>query len=119
MNRERRMKNNFTNSSPHRLGGEKPMTQLLRRGWQITVLLACGVLLGCGQSDSNIEKPPPPEVMVSYPVRRSVTDYDDFSGKTEALRTVDIRARVTGYLDKVCFEEGAEVKRGATLFVID
>jgi RND family efflux transporter MFP subunit len=48
-----------------------------------------------------------------------VTDYEDFPGRTEAVVSVEIRARVTGYLDKVFFQEGAEVKQGDVLFEID
>jgi RND family efflux transporter MFP subunit len=61
----------------------------------------------------------PPEVKVSRPVVRQVTDFDEFNGRTEAALRVDLRARVTGYLDKVSFKEGAEVKQGDVLFEID
>lgn len=56
---------------------------------------------------------------VSLPVEQQVADYADFTGRTKAVDAVEIRARVTGYLDKVCFEEGAEVKKGDLLFEID
>jgi RND family efflux transporter MFP subunit len=62
---------------------------------------------------------PPPEVQVSKPVVREVTDYADFTGRTQAVATVDLRARVTGYLAKVSFEEGSRVKKGDVLFWID
>ena len=58
-------------------------------------------------------------VTVSLPIERPVSDYEEFTGRTEAVESVDIRARVTGYLDKVCFQEGAEVKKGDLLFEID
>ena len=48
-----------------------------------------------------------------------MTDYEEFTGRMEAVEKVDIRARVTGYLDKICFQEGAEVKKGDLLFEID
>jgi RND family efflux transporter MFP subunit len=60
-----------------------------------------------------------PEVVVATPVSREITDYEDFTGQTDAFRTIDIRARVTGYLDKVNFQEGAEVAAGSVLFEID
>src|SRR5207237_7807699 len=63
--------------------------------------------------------PQPPEVLVSLPVTRQVTDYVDFPGRTEAVNSVEVRARVTGYLDKVHFQEGADVKQGDLLFEID
>jgi len=61
----------------------------------------------------------PPEVLVDLPTKAEVTDYEDFTGRTMAMKTVDIRARVTGYLDKIHFTEGAEVKQGDLLFEID
>jgi multidrug efflux system membrane fusion protein len=56
---------------------------------------------------------------VGKPVQREVTDFADFSGRTDAVQSVDIRPRTTGYLVKIPFEEGAEVKAGELLFVID
>jgi len=61
----------------------------------------------------------PPEVLVDLPTKAEVTDYEDFTGRTMAMKTVEIRARVTGYLDKIHFTEGAEVKQGDLLFEID
>jgi multidrug efflux system membrane fusion protein len=61
----------------------------------------------------------PPIVPVSRPVQREVTDYVDYTGETKAVHSVDIRPRVTGYLVKMPFEEGAEVKVGNLLFVVD
>ena len=58
-------------------------------------------------------------VPVGQPIQREVTDYVDFTGRTEAVYPVDIRPRVTGYLVEMPFEEGAEVKAGDLLFVID
>jgi RND family efflux transporter MFP subunit len=81
--------------------------------------LACVALVGCGRVESEQGPPPPPEVLVSLPVSRTVTDYEDFTGRTEAVKMIEIRARVTGYLDQVHFEEGSEVAQGAPLFDID
>jgi multidrug efflux system membrane fusion protein len=64
-------------------------------------------------------KRPPPEVLVSRPVTSTVTDYEEFIGRTEARSTVDVRARVTGYLDEANFKEGNDVKQGDLLFRID
>lgn len=61
----------------------------------------------------------PPEVTVCHPVAREVTDYDDFTGRVEAMQTVEIRARVGGFLEKISFKEGTTVKRGDVLFEID
>ena len=62
---------------------------------------------------------PPTPVSVSYPVEREVTNYADFTGRLEAVYSVEIRARVTGYLDRVYFKDGDEVNEGASLFEID
>jgi multidrug efflux system membrane fusion protein len=83
-------------------------------------LLSTGLLTGCEQN-----KPPAaaaaniPAVPVSQPVQRQVTEYVDFTGRTDAVETANIRARVTGYLVKISFREGAEVKQGDLLFEID
>src|SRR4051794_4967522 len=61
----------------------------------------------------------PPEVVVVKPVEREVIDHADFSGRTDASTTVEIRSRVAGTLDKVLFKEGAAVKKGDALFQLD
>jgi membrane fusion protein, multidrug efflux system len=73
---------------------------------------------GC-QKPTEAPKPPPPEVTVSRPVEREITDYFEFPGQTAAVEEVEVRARVTGYLVKVCFDDGQEVKRGDLLYEID
>ena len=95
------------------------MTKLLRTLWLFLLLLPQAALLGCNHSQAKPEAPPPPEVLVSLPVSRTVTDYEDFPGRTAAVNSIDIRARVTGYLDQMHFQEGAEVKQGELLFEID
>src|SRR5437867_12317444 len=98
------------------LGKRKPMTKLLRTLWLFLLLLPQAALLACNHSQAKPEAPPPPEVLVSLPVSRTVTDYEDFPGRTAAVNSIDIRARVTGYLDQMHFQEGAEVKQGELLF---
>jgi RND family efflux transporter MFP subunit len=61
----------------------------------------------------------PPEVAVGRPLTREVTDYEEFTGRTEAAQAVDLRARVTGYVVQVNFKEGSAVKQGDVLFEID
>ncbi|HUY90423.1 MAG TPA: efflux RND transporter periplasmic adaptor subunit [Pirellulales bacterium] len=63
--------------------------------------------------------PPPPEVVVALPTYEEITDHEDFTGQTEAVKSIEIRARVTGYLKTVDFQDGAEVEAGAPLFQID
>lgn len=97
------------------------MKNLVCLRWMPVLLLCCPLAAGCkrAQGPPNQGPPPPPEVMVSLPVTREVTDYEDFPGRVEAVNLVSIRARVTGYLDKMNFREGADVKQGDLLFDID
>jgi membrane fusion protein, multidrug efflux system len=62
---------------------------------------------------------PPPTVVVATPVMKEIQDIDDFVGRFEAIDFVEVRSRVQGYLDKVNFEDGALVKAGDPLFIID
>src|SRR6266567_2387092 len=80
---------------------------------------AAGVMAGC---ETNREAAPSsnvPAIPVSQPVEREVTEFADFTGRTDAVETVQVRARVTGYLVKIPFREGEEVKQDALLFEID
>lgn len=60
-----------------------------------------------------------PTVAVAQPIERAVTEYEDFTGRTDAVNSVDVRARVSGYLVKMAFKEGDEVKKGDLLFEVD
>lgn len=74
---------------------------------------------GSAPPQGQAPPPKPPEVMVSLPIVSEVTDYEDFTGRTMAKPTTDIRPRVTGYLNKIFFKDGADVKEGDELFEID
>ncbi|AWV04327.1 efflux transporter periplasmic adaptor subunit [Burkholderia sp. JP2-270] len=74
-------------------------------------------LPGC-QSDDKAAAATP-SVIVSPPVARDVNDVDVYTGRFDAVDTVDVRPRVSGYLDKVAFQDGATVRKGDLLFVID
>jgi RND family efflux transporter MFP subunit len=76
-------------------------------------------LAGCARAPAGPPPAPPTTVSVSYPVERDVTNYADFTGRLEAVFSVEIRARVTGYLNRVYFKDGVEVNEGASLFEID
>jgi multidrug efflux system membrane fusion protein len=76
-------------------------------------------LLGCRHNPGAAPPPAPPTVPVSTPVERDVTDYVDFTGRTDAINSVGIRPRVTGYLIAAPFTEGTEVKKNDVLFEID
>src|SRR6516162_760882 len=83
------------------------------------VLLAAGFLsAGCREA-SLAPAPEPPVVTVAVPVEQTVTDHVDFSGKTAAVESVQLRARVGGYLQTVQYKEGDEVKKDQVLFKID
>ena len=86
-------------------------------GFSCCVLLA--VAAGCEANRAAVAPPAPPAVPISHAVPRDVTDYVEFTGRTEAVHSVDIRPRVTGYLVKMPFQEGAEVRTGDLLFVVD
>ena len=80
---------------------------------------ACLVLTGCGKGPADEMNLPPPAVTVSRVLQGNVTDYNDFTGRTDAVESVQVRSHVWGYLDKINFKEGAEVKKGDLLFKID
>jgi membrane fusion protein, multidrug efflux system len=83
-------------------------------------LLLLLTMAGCDKGQAApTKKPALTEVVVSQPVVKEVTDYEYFVGRTEAKARVEVRARVSGYLDKVFFREGDEVKEGDPLFAID
>lgn len=79
--------------------------------------LAC-LVAGC-QSGNTYAPPPPPRVVVGLPIRRSVLSYLEYTGTTKAIQTVDLRARVRGFLKQRLFREADEVKSGQLLLVID
>src|SRR5271155_2892585 len=85
-------------------------------------LLVLGVCLtgaGCAPRPSEAPAPAPISIAVSSPVERYVTDYADFTARTAAVDSVEVRAHVWGYLDKVNFKEGAMVKKGDVLCELD
>src|SRR5689334_11819402 len=85
------------------------------------IFLACSLCLCLGACAEQTAAPTrvPPVVTVSKPVEKEVVDNYYFEGYTAAVSTVDIRARVTGYLSKVYFKDGDNVKEGQPLFLID
>src|SRR5580658_3802870 len=86
---------------------------------RILLLGLCVVLAGCAGAPSGAPVAAPTPVAVTYPVERHVTDYADFTGRVAAVDSVEVRAHVWGYLDKVNFKEGALVKTGDVLFELD
>ncbi|HEX4415243.1 MAG TPA: hypothetical protein VH107_16545, partial [Lacipirellulaceae bacterium] len=70
----------------------------------------CQILSGCSKQSTAAVKPAPTVVVVSNPLEQKVTDYAVFTGRTEAVKSVEVRARVDGYLIRMPFKEGADVK---------
>jgi RND family efflux transporter MFP subunit len=87
----------------------------------ITAVMFVSVLAmaGCAPAPSVKSESAPKRVTVSYPIERDVTDYADFTARIAAVDSVEVRAHVWGYLDKVNFKEGALVKKGDVLFELD
>jgi len=97
----------------------KNRRSVLRCGWRSTVaVVVVGLFCGCG-GQPEVVAPPPPEVTVSTPTQRDVTIVHEFIGTTQARESVEIRARVQGYLDRMSFEPSSFVRKGELLFVIE
>jgi RND family efflux transporter MFP subunit len=97
-----------------------------RRGGALALALALSLgLAGCdqpGQSQANPQQksaPTPPGVAVSKPIQREIVEWDEYTGRFDAVETVEVRARVSGYLDATRFKDGQIVKQGDLLYVID
>jgi multidrug efflux system membrane fusion protein len=83
-------------------------------------LLFALTLGGCDDKAAQSQAaPPPPPVTVAQPVKRTVTDWDEFTGRFEAVEEVQIRARVGGFVNSVEFKDGAIVHAGDLLYIID
>ncbi|MBM3527005.1 MAG: efflux RND transporter periplasmic adaptor subunit [Alphaproteobacteria bacterium] len=94
------------------------MTQS-RRVASVAPLLLAAALAACGQNPPQANAPPPPTVTVAKPVQRGVVDHDEYVGRFVAIDSVEVRARVSGYLEKIHFRDGQMVKEGDLLFSID
>ncbi len=100
------------------------MRYLVKNQWLSIIcwLLACVLLLTACDWDPPLNaasEPPPPQVAVATPLVREVTDWDEFTGRLYAVESVEVRPRVSGYLQSIHFREGAIVKQGDLLYVID
>jgi RND family efflux transporter MFP subunit len=90
--------------------------RIIRHAGGLLLLALCGCHPAAQQAPPS---QPPPQVTVSHPLAKEIVDYDEFTARLGAVDSVEIRARVSGYLQKVNFQDGAEVKKGDVLFVID
>src|SRR5258706_1473319 len=95
----------------------------MRIGFKIGTMaglaVVCVLATGCKKAGGPPPQRPPPTVTVSQPVQQEVTEWDEYPGRLEAVELVEIRARVSGYLQSIPFKDGSEVKKGDLLFVID
>ena len=96
---------------------KREIPRLIRRVLTCVLCLMFGVYVGACK-EKTPPPPPPPTVTVAQPVQRTVTDYLELTGNTRAIKTVQLVARVAGYLDKVFFQDGQFVKEGQLLFLI-
>src|SRR6185295_12390338 len=85
-----------------------------------TLLLGTALSLstGCSRSAAH-QQPPPPAVTVAPVERQEIVEWDEFTGRTEAVETVEVRPRVSGHIQGVRFQSGQLVQKGQVLFVID
>ena len=85
-----------------------------------TALLVALAIAGCGtQAQEGAGMPPPPEVSVATVLSKEVRQWDGYTGRVAAVETVELRPRVSGYVQRVAYDEGQEVDKGDLLFVID
>jgi multidrug efflux system membrane fusion protein len=85
----------------------------------LLALSVAGVLAGCDRPASQAAAPPAPPVTVAQPVKRTVTDWDEFTGRFDAVEEVQVRPRVGGFVNSVEFQDGSIVHAGDLLYVID
>lgn len=90
-----------------------------RHGFPRALAAAATALLLAGCGGGEPQQPPAPEVTVATPLSRPVTDWDEYTGRLAAPESVEVRARVSGYLAATPFDEGALVRKGDLLFVVD
>ncbi|AZV05525.1 MULTISPECIES: efflux RND transporter periplasmic adaptor subunit [Enterobacter] len=97
----------------------------LQKTWGNSPLSALGAILlsvllvGCDNSVAQNAAPPAPAVSAADVVVKSISQWDSFNGRIEAVESVQLRPRVSGYIDKVNYTDGQEVKKGEVLFTID
>jgi RND family efflux transporter MFP subunit len=87
----------------------------------IRIIAGAFVLLaaGCGRNGASTQQPPPPAVTVAPVEQQDITESEEFTGRTEAVEAVEVRPRVSGYVEEVHFQSGQLVRKGDLLFVID
>lgn len=94
------------------------LTTRARAAIRATAVLAIASLAACGGDPAQVA-PPAPVVTVAHPLAENITDWDEYTGRIEPVEAVEVRARVSGYLQSVHFDEGGMIEEGDLLFVID
>jgi multidrug efflux system membrane fusion protein len=110
---------NASNNRQDRL--VRPVRQVALR-WALGLLSLSATLFaaGCASEAAPGEgMPPPPEVSVAEVKQRDIRPWSEFTGRIEAVQTVQLRPRVSGYIERIAYEEGQEVEKDQVLFVID
>lgn len=96
------------------------MRAILSRWFVVSIAVACAAALaGCARKPPEPAKASTPDVFVAVPTVREVREFEDFTGRAEAYKRVDIRPQITGALERVYFEDGEYVHAGDPLFDID
>jgi membrane fusion protein, multidrug efflux system len=83
------------------------------------LVLGAQMLMACDGKPAARAAPPPPAVTVARPLQKTIAEWDEYTGRFTAVETVEVRARVSGFIESVHFKEGQPVKQGDLLFVID
>ena len=96
------------------------ITNWVRQGFTLLgMVLLISQLSGCDDGVAQNAPPPPPEVSAAPVLIKPVSQWDSFNGRVEAVQSVQLRPRVSGYIESVNYREGDEVKKGQVLFTID
>src|SRR5262245_52667479 len=96
-----------------------PRTPVSRIFYTVLLSAASLAVSGCGPKRPELAQLPPPAVMVATPEVRTVTNYQVFTARTQAVESVEIKARVSGYLTEISFKDGDLVTKDEVLFKID
>ncbi|CCD06232.1 TPA: efflux RND transporter periplasmic adaptor subunit [Legionella pneumophila] len=95
------------------------MKKILALVMRLLAVILIPVLMSCNSESNKPVGQTLAEVDVALPVKKNIVEWDEYTGRFQAVEEVDVRARVTGYLEAIKFQDGQTVKKGDVLFVID
>ncbi|MDW8957709.1 efflux RND transporter periplasmic adaptor subunit [Legionella pneumophila] len=95
------------------------MKEILTLVMRLLAVILIPVLMSCNSESNKPVGQTLAEVDVALPVKKNIVEWDEYTGRFQAVEEVDVRARVTGYLEAIKFQDGQTVKKGDVLFVID